>query len=394
MKKIPGLFILFIFSTVLLSSCSKEQLIRVAMSKNPEHAIKNIATSRKYAYKRNPLLIVRDAKALKRNIDKLVKIFKGDIEKEWGKNETILASKHRYVKYTQNYKSRAMVNFDSGLITVETLDTVNTQQSLRNAIITTLLTPEDPRSVDLYSTKEITLTGRPYLYGLVSNQNNNSINSLRLAENYSDYLISNRIENRVPQNKVRGKKITFVQFFMVPNHENIRARRYKNEVQRFSKKFGLSPNLVYAIIKTESNFNPYAVSPAPAYGLMQLVPSTGGRDAYYKVKGVDKIPSRKYLFNSRNNIELGTAYFNIVYYQYLKKIKNPVSREYCAIAAYNTGSGNVLKAFSKNRDNATHIINQMKPSEVYAKLIKNLNSHEARKYLVKVMEARRQFVNI
>jgi membrane-bound lytic murein transglycosylase C len=200
--------------------------------------------------------------------------------------------------------------------------------------------------------------------------------------------------SRLLQKNPSEKKITFVQFFMVPNHENIRARRYKPEVKHFSKRFGLSQNLVYAIIKTESNFNPYAISSAPAYGLMQLVPSTGGRDAYYKVKGVDKIPSRQYLFNSRNNIELGTAYFNLVYYQYLKKIKNPVSREYCAIAAYNTGSGNVLKTFSKNRDEASRIINKMKPSAVYAKLKKHLNSHEARRYLVKVMEARRQFVNI
>ena len=392
MKKLSSLTALLVCSVLLLGSCTKEQLIRTAISKNPEQAIKNMATSRAVAYTRNPRLIERDAKALKQNISKLISLLKGNVEKEWGKDETILASKHRYVKYTQNYKSRARVNFDSGLITVETLDTVNPSKSLFNAIVTTLLIPEDPRGVDLYSDKAISLSGRPYLLGLVRDHNKQFIGDPGAAEKYSDHLIKHKSKNR-PLHK-NNKKITYVQFSMVPNHVDIRAKRYHPFVARSSKRFGISRNLVYAIIKTESNFNPYAVSSAPAYGLMQLVPSTGGRDAYYKVKGKDIIPSRTYLFDPANNIELGTAYFNLVYYQYLKKISNPISREYCAIAAYNTGSGNVLKTFSSNRDKAAYIINRMKPSEVYAKLKNHLNSHQARRYLVKVMNARRQFVNI
>lgn len=394
MKKISRLAVFLLSSVLLLGSCTKEQLVRTAISRNPEQAIKNMATSRAVAYTRNPRLIERDAKALKRNISKLINLLKGNVEKEWGKDETILASKHRYVKYTQNYKSRALVNFDSGLVTVETLDTVNPNKSLFNAIVTTLLTPEDPRGVDLYSDKGISLSGRPYLYGLIRDHNRHFIGNPSAAERYSGYLIKQRSRSRPLHKNTNDRKITYVQFSMVPEHVDIRAKRYRPFVAKFSKRFGISRNLIYAIIKTESNFNPYAVSSAPAYGLMQLVPSTGGRDAYYKVKGKDIIPSRSYLFDPGNNIELGTAYFNLVYYQYLKKISNSVSREYCAIAAYNTGSGNVLKTFSSNRDKAAYIINRMKPSEVYAKLKNNLNSHQARRYLVKVMNARRQFVNI
>ncbi|MCK4950882.1 MAG: DUF3393 domain-containing protein [Gammaproteobacteria bacterium] len=394
MKRLSSLTALLVCFTLLLGSCTKEQLIRTAISRNPEQAIKNMATSRAVAYTRNPRLIERDAKALKRNISKLINLLKGNVEKEWGKDEAILASKHRYVKYTQNYKSRALVNFDSGLVTVETLDTVNPNKSLFNAIVTTLLTPEDPRAVDLYSDKGISLSGRPYLHGLVRDHNKQFIGNPGAAERYSDYLIKHSSKSRPLHKNTSSKKITYVQFSMIPDHIDISAKRYQPYVARYSKHFGISRNLVYAIIKTESNFNPYAVSSAPAYGLMQLVPSTGGRDAYYKVKGKDIIPSRTYLFDPGNNIELGTAYFNLVYYQYLKKISNPVSREYCAIAAYNTGSGNVLKTFSSNRDKAVYIINRMKPSEVYAKLKNKLNSHQARRYLVKVMSARRQFVNI
>ena len=41
--------------------------------------------------------------------------------------------KKEYVKYMQNYKSRALVDFDKGLITVETLDTKNSKESLKKS---------------------------------------------------------------------------------------------------------------------------------------------------------------------------------------------------------------------------------------------------------------------
>lgn len=55
--------------------------------------------------------------------------------------------------------------------------------------------------------------------------------------------------------------------------------------QAHAEKHDVDPALIMAIIHTESMFNPRARSHTPAYGLMQVVPHTGGRDAYHMIYG-------------------------------------------------------------------------------------------------------------
>jgi len=191
-----------------------------------------------------------------------------------------------------------------------------------------------------------------------------------------------------------NKLVHFVEFPMVKDHANVRVKKFKPFVQRYAKKFGVSQNLIYAIIKTESNFNQFAVSSAGAYGLMQIVPKSAGRDAYKQAKGRTITPSKSYLFNAKNNIELGSAYLSIIDKKYLYGIKNSVSREYCVISSYNTGSGNVLKTFSRDKKTAKEIINSKKPSQVYSKLRSSLPYKETRNYLKKVIEYKKDFVNL
>ena len=172
--------------------------------------------------------------------------------------------------------------------------------------------------------------------------------------------------------------------------------QYFNEIKAYAKQYDVPVSVIMAIIETESSFNPRAVSPIPAFGLMQLVPKTAGLDAHLFVHGEKKIVSADYLFNEENNLKLGSAYFHLLTHRYLRKISDPTARFYCAVASYNTGVGNVAKTFTgkKSISAAVTAINQMAPGDVYDFLLTHLPAQETRNYLEKVvtrMEKYKQF---
>ena len=368
-----------------------QAIIDLASGKDPAQ----IAKRRLDQYARDPEALLRDLREAKKDFEAILAVLGVNVGKTWGKKEVQLPERKKYVKYTQNYKSRAIVDFDAGDILVETLDDQNPQQSLKSAIVTTLLTPQDPRSVDLFSDKEIVLTDdkEPYLFGLVLDQKNKPIRSPEDAEPFAAYLLEKSYATRVVDQDGTKKTVHYATMDMVSNLPMKQAEKYRTLVQQFAQQYNISPSLVFAVIRTESNFNPYAVSSAPAYGLMQLVPTSGGREAYRKAKGQDVIPSRDYLFDPENNVELGTAFLNVLMFNQLEAVDHNVSREYCVIAAYNTGAGNVFRTFSRDRTTAINQINSLQPAGVYDQLRKKLPYEETRNYLEKVTGYRKSFVN-
>ncbi len=171
------------------------------------------------------------------------------------------------------------------------------------------------------------------------------------------------------------------------------AVNYADAVLRDAHRHEVPPSLLLAIMQAESAFNPRATSHIPAYGLMQIVPRSAGLDAYDFVHGMMRLLGPEYLYDPNNNIELGSAYLWILNGRYLRSIEHPESRRYCVIAAYNTGAGNVARAFSGTTSvkAAAPIINALSPDDVFARLESDLPFDETKAYLVKVNTARETY---
>jgi len=361
------------------------RIVRAAATGNPATAAQALARDKAIGYATNPEALATDIKHFSSMVEKLVT----SVEKVWGKENVRLPEPKSYVKYTDNYLSRASIDFDSGVITIETLATETPKKNLKNAIVTTLLTPGDPRAVDLYSAQTVKLGDTPFLLGEVKDQDNKDIRWAWRAEHFADYLIKNSLETK----KNGHKTVHSVSISMVRDHLDIRAKKYEQLVKSAAKRFSVSKNLIYAIMKVESDFNPFATSAAMALGLMQVVPKTAGSDVYQFLHGKKGTPSRKDLLMPATNITYGSAYLHLLDTRFLNGIKSPVSREYCVIAGYNGGAGTVLNTFNKNRKKAVAAINAAPPAKVYSTLRKHLAYQETRRYLGKVLDAKKHFVN-
>ena len=386
MRRTTHLLLISIF-LFLAASCSRydaTRIARAAITRDPAAAAEALARDKAIGYATNPQALASDLKQFKQLVDDFI----NTIDSIWGDDARTPQPKE-YVKYTHNYLSRASVDFDTGIITVETVDQSDPLVSLKTAIVTTLLTPADPRGVDLYSSKPIKIGETPFLLGEVKDNENKDIRWAWRAERYADHLISNTLKTR----SIEKKTARFVTFSMVKDHLDIRARKYRSHVEAASKRFNISKNLIYAIMKVESDFNPFAVSSAQALGLMQVVQRTAGSDVYQFLHNTKGMPSREALFTPPTNIVYGTAYLHLLDTRFLKGVTDPVAREYCTIAGYNGGAGTVLRTFNKDRTKAARMINAMAPGQVYTKLRKDLPYQETRRYLGKVLEAKKHFVN-
>lgn len=309
------------------------------------------------------------------------------VSKQWGSGNVLTSGKKQFVKYSDNYKSRGDMDFTGGKVVVETVDQADPKARLKEAIVTTLLTPLNADDPNLFSDRRIDYDGPYLLSGQVKDQDGVPVKWPWRANRYAEWLVNHRVE----QVEEDGQLVYRVEIPLIDNHVQVRGHRYETLVRQASERYQISEPLIYAIMETESSFNPYATSHIPAYGLMQVVPATAGRDVFQRIKKRHDQPTRDYLFNPANNIDTGTAYLSILRDNYLNKIRNPTAREYAMISGYNGGAGNVLRTFSRNRTQAVEMINRLSPEQVYQKLRHNHPSSEARRYLEKVTTAKRHY---
>lgn len=312
--------------------------------------------------------------------------YKDEMERMWGDFKE--RSKTEWVEYMNGGTTRVQTNFETGQVTVEVIveepENVDEEiEDLPEKVVQTIQSQGTQMGFESDDTpEEAPALEEPVLKDQVDKE----------PEETNEDFAERVTENNVQQTTVTGldgvkRTVLTVNFALAPNHIQTRAEKVSSHVYDFSEEYELDPPLVFAIIHTESYFNPMAASAANAYGLMQLVPTSGGRDAYRKVFKKDGIPTKKFLFEPNNNVKLGCAYVNILLNNYLKDVKSSQTKMYMAISAYNTGVGNVYKAYdpSRSKSKAMRKLETMSDQENYDYLIENLPYEETRGYLEKVV---------
>lgn len=106
--------------------------------------------------------------------------------------------------------------------------------------------------------------------------------------------------------------------------------QYVEFIEKYSKEYGVSEEMIYAVIKTESGFDSSAVSNKGAVGLMQMMPSTF---EWLTADILRENLDRGMLYDPETNIKYGTYY--------LSRLYNRFGDWDTAIAAYNGGEGNI-----------------------------------------------------
>ncbi len=322
----------------------------------------------------------------------------------WGR-DNIVPGKNNWVSYIDNLNHRSVVDFEKGIIDVELavpdgldIDDAQARKQLEQTLLKAISLGEDKRPMQQIARQPVSLPdGDAVLLGQISRDDGTVAN----ADDYPAlaHEAANNAEKRILRgNDGRTRIVYEAQLKLVPEHIRIRARKYQPLVNKYAKKHNVPAPVIFAVIETESMFNPLARSPAPAFGLMQLVPTSGARDAYRFLYNKDRIVSDTYLYNPENNIRLGSAYLLRLNSEYLKGIESDQSRMFATIAAYNTGPSNIFRAFvgsysrvrfgsyANYRKAALREINRRSPEQVYQHLRRHLAHKEARNYIKTVTE--------
>jgi membrane-bound lytic murein transglycosylase C len=376
MKKLfPLLFI-----TLSLLGESRSQLIQAQKSAFEQYKQTQLSGLQKY----------------KEEQEQAYEDYKKGIATVW--EEPKMSTKKEWLSYSDDKKSRSDVDFEKETITVETIAKTpeEAKQKLQVALAKAVTIdtkrahesdPLEKTLAKIQTPKEIVVANveaEPILSSVIFENKPTK----KSVANYVNKHINKQTIKVLPSKKIKDAFVYKVEVNMPKGALYKRSNLYYNEIKKQSNNQGIPTELTFAIMHTESYFNPRARSHIPAFGLMQIVPKSAGIDAYFYLYNRKKLVSGSYLYNSTNNIKMGTAYLHLLYYRYLKKIKNPQSRLYCAIAAYNTGAGNIAYAFTKhyNMNKAAPLINKLTPDEVYEKLQKDLRYNEPKVYLKNVRQ--------
>lgn len=311
--------------------------------------------------------------------------YKDKISEKW--QQPKLPSQKKWVGYSHDLNQRTTVDFDSGAIIVEVHQSLNEQQI-------SVLTEQTISKLTQTSISD-TLAKDPIVQSVNRKLTQND-KQLAIAKSTTPLLAKKHIGELSHITSSTQPKKTVITIPLRPSLLSENAQRYYPLAQKQAEKWNIPTSLILAIIHTESSFNPLARSHIPAFGLMQIVPGSAGKDVTQFLTGQMSVLSPTELYSAEQNIEAGSVYLHLLMSRYFKNVKDNKNKLYMAIAGYNTGPGNVARAVSNTTSlkMATKAANQQTSQQLYFQLIENLPHQETVNYLQKVLKRTTYYNNL
>jgi len=240
--------------------------------------------------------------------------FSKEIEEKWPNynGKAVLSTKNRYVEYAKNLNSKKIVDYAKKNISLEVIATTQEEAKKKLAVMFDNLLKETVKTAhkkDLLEKKIAVKLKKPLK---VVTSNKQLIADILTAREKAS--MKDTLQNQdLTVVKYKGKFIYKANVKMPADSMIRKAKTFKKEVLANSQKQEIPAELVFAIMHSESSFNPMARSHIPAFGLMQIVPKSAGVDSYQYLYKKKKILSSEYLYDSSKNITIGSGYLHILY---------------------------------------------------------------------------------
>lgn len=309
----------------------------------------------------------------------------------WGVGNVAESTNKDWVEYDKNGNSRSIVDFENGKATVEVVaepDKPVDKKEIKKKVKLLILNKGKSKDYDSSVEEAVPLSDVPILQNQVMTPSGMVIDEKNIDEAVDELVDIATVDVKtVTDPDGKEHQIASISFDLIPDHIKVRAEKFADHVINYCNQFNVDPSLAYAVIQTESSFNPKAKSHVPAYGLMQIVPKSAGADCAKSLNKNFRKPTANYLYDPKNNIEMGVHYIYLLRNRYFKDVTDKRKQELCIIASYNTGAGNLARALrgDTNINKAIPQINGMTYDELFAYLKKHLH-RETQNYIVKVTE--------
>lgn len=174
------------------------------------------------------------------------------------------------------------------------------------------------------------------IYGYIDGDGTGHFSSEKIDERYQLFLRGDKSFDSSELSSpglIKSDKTALFRY--LSQHPNL--KKFEPLLNQAAKEFSIDPALLKAVMAAESGFNPVAVSPKGAVGLMQLMPATAER---YGLQADQKKTISQKLTDPKTNIWLGARYLRDLGRMF-------PTQQHLVLASYNAGEGAVQKYKNK-----------------------------------------------